>query len=81
MKATGIIRRIDELGRVVMPKELRRVLNIPAGTPLEFYVEEGNKIVLKKYEPDCIFCGDTEDVKEFSNKKVCKKCINKLQIV
>ena len=80
MKATGIVRKIDDLGRVVLPKELRNSFNLDSGTPLEIYTHEG-KIIFKKYEPDCVFCGETEDVKEYKHKKVCKKCINSLQII
>ena len=65
MKATGIVRKIDELGRIVLPIELRRNLNIDIKDPLEIYVEEG-MIILKKYEPSCIFCGDAHDVTSFA---------------
>jgi len=77
MKATGIVRKVDELGRVVIPVELRRTLNIDIKDPLEIYVD-GNQIILKKYEPTCIFCGEGKEVEEHMGKKVCKKCIMKL---
>lgn len=67
MKATGIVRKIDELGRVVLPKELRRTMEILEGTPMEIFVE-GEQIILKKYEPACIFCGDATTVTDFMGK-------------
>ena len=81
MKSTGIIRRVDELGRIVIPIEIRNQFNIVEKDPIEIYVE-GNSIVLKKYEPNCIFCGNTTDLVEYKNKLVCNKCsqqLNQLQ--
>lgn len=73
MKATGIIRRVDELGRVVIPIEIRNQFNIVEKDPIEIYVD-GSSIVLKKFEPNCIFCGSTKNLVEFKNKLVCEKC-------
>jgi len=78
MKSTGIVRKVDELGRVVLPIELRRNLNIAEKDSLEIYVD-GNSVILKKYEPDCIFCGDARDVISFKGKNVCKSCLKELQ--
>ncbi len=78
MKATGIVRKVDELGRIVLPIELRRNLNIDIKDPLEIYVD-GQFIMLKKYEPACIFCGDAKDVVEFNGKNVCKKCLEEIK--
>lgn len=81
MKATGIIRRVDELGRVVIPIEIRNQFNIVEKDPIEIYVD-GATIVLKKYEPNCIFCGNTENLVEYKDKLVCDKCskhLNNLQ--
>ena len=61
MKATGIVRKVDELGRIVLPIELRRTLNIRHEDPIEIFVD-GDYIMLKKYEPACIFCGNAKDV-------------------
>lgn len=80
MKATGIIRRVDELGRVVIPIEIRNQFNIVEKDPIEIYVNDSS-IVLKKYEPNCIFCGSTDDLIEYSGKLVCKKCTEKLNIL
>ena len=77
MKATGIVRKVDELGRVVIPIELRNKFDIKIKDPIEIFVES-NSIVLRKYEPNCIFCGSTKDLVEHNGKLVCKKCIEKL---
>ena len=77
MKSTGMIRRVDELGRVVIPKEIRNKLDIQEKDPLEIYVQE-DCIILKKYESNCIFCGNTKDLTEYKEKLICKKCLNEL---
>ena len=77
MKATGIIRRVDELGRVVIPIEIRNQFNIVEKDPIEIYVNDSS-IVLKKYEPNCIFCGSTEELVEYKNKLVCGNCSKQL---
>ena len=77
MKSTGIIRRVDELGRIVIPIELRNKLKIAEKDPIEIYVE-GSCIVLKKYEPNCIFCGNTKNLVEYKDKLVCDKCIKSI---
>lgn len=77
MKSTGIVRRVDELGRVVLPIELRRTLNISDKDSLEIYVD-GEKIVLKKYEPACIFCGNAESIETYRGKNVCQTCLKDL---
>lgn len=78
MKSTGIVRKVDELGRVVIPIELRRTLQIEQKDALEIYVD-GERIVLKKYEPACVFCGDAADVHHFRGKNVCTNCLNEIQ--
>lgn len=78
MKSTGIVRKVDELGRVVIPIELRRTLDIAEKDALEIYVD-GDKIILRKYEPACIFCGNAQDVENFKGKNVCRHCIELLQ--
>lgn len=78
MKSTGIVRRVDELGRIVLPIELRRNFNINVRDSLEIYVE-GDTIVLKKYEPACIFCGEVNNIVNFQGKNVCPKCIADMQ--
>ncbi len=78
MKATGIVRKVDELGRIVLPIELRRTLDIEIKDPLEIFVD-GDRIILKKYTPACIFCGSASDVKRIKEKNVCAECINELK--
>lgn len=78
MKSTGVVRKVDELGRIVIPIELRRTLNIEEKDPLEIYVD-GEQILLKKYQPACIFCGDARDVIDIKGKKVCKKCLKDIR--
>ncbi|WP_031516403.1 AbrB/MazE/SpoVT family DNA-binding domain-containing protein [Desulfofalx alkaliphila] len=75
MKSTGIVRKVDELGRVVIPIELRRTLGIEEKDALEIYVDN-EKIILRKYEPACVFCGNASDVFVFNGKQVCKDCAN-----
>lgn len=73
MKSTGIVRKVDELGRVVIPIELRRTMGIDEKDALEIYVDN-EKIILKKYEPACIFCGNATDIQDYRGKRVCKEC-------
>ena len=77
MKSTGVVRQLDTLGRIVIPIELRRTMGIATKDSIEIFVE-GDQIILKKYQPCCIFCGDGADVTLFRGKKVCKKCIAEL---
>lgn len=79
MKSTGIVRKVDELGRVVIPIELRRTLGIGEKDALEIYVD-GERIMLKKYEPACIFCGNAENVVYFKGKIVCNSCVSEIPI-
>ena len=78
MKSTGIVRKVDELGRIVLPIELRRMLDIEEKDPLEIYVKESS-VILKKYEPSCIFCDNTEDLVNFNGKNVCPRCLEELK--
>ena len=77
MKSTGIIRRMDELGRVVIPIEIRNQFNIAEKDPIEIYVD-GSSIVLKKFEPNCIFCRNTKNLLEYQGKLICKDCSKKI---
>ena len=78
MKSTGIVRKVDELGRIVIPIELRRNLDIEEKDPLEIYVNE-DTIVLKKHESTCIFCGAVKNVTTYKDKNVCSNCIRQLE--
>ena len=77
MKSTGIIRRVDELGRVVIPIEIRNQFNIVEKDPIEIYVQ-GGSIVLKKFEPNCIFCGNNQDLLSYHDKLICTECAEKI---
>ena len=77
MKSTGIVRKVDELGRIVLPIELRRTLDIEVKDALEIYVD-GSQIILKKYEPACIFCGNAKNVIHFKGRNLCEDCLKEL---
>ncbi|GKS14742.1 AbrB family transcriptional regulator [Paenibacillus chitinolyticus] len=74
IKSTGMVRNVDSLGRIVLPKELRRTLGMPVNEPLEIFVE-GDRIILKKYAPGCILCGNIEGIQAFRDKAVCSSCL------
>ena len=78
MKSTGIVRKVDELGRIVLPIELRRTLEIAERDSLEIYVE-GSTIILKKYEPACVFCADAKDVVNYKGRNICRKCLDEMK--
>ncbi len=78
MKATGIVRPVDPLGRVVIPVELRRNLGIKTDDSLEIFVD-GDYIMLKKYEPACVFCGNVKDVVSVHGKNICRNCIEEMK--
>ena len=74
MKATGIVRKVDQLGRIVLPKELRRMLDIKDRDEVEIYMQE-DMIILKKYEQGCVLCGSMEKGLIVNDKKVCSRCV------
>ena len=78
MKSTGIVRKVDELGRIVLPIEMRRTLDIGEKDALEIYVE-GSSVILKKYKPSCVFCDATKDITVFTGKNICPKCLKELK--
>ena len=78
VKSTGIVRKVDELGRIVLPIEMRRTLDIAEKDALEIYVE-GSSVILKKYKPSCIFCDASKDITVFKGKNVCPKCLKELK--
>lgn len=80
MKSTGIVRKVDELGRIVLPIELRRTLDIAEKDSLEIYVDE-DMIILRKYQPACVFCDKAKDVVVYKGKNVCKDCLEELKKV
>ena len=78
MKSTGVVRRVDELGRIVLPAELRKSMDIQIKDALEIFTE-GDRIILQKYHPACVFCDEARDVFVFRGKNVCAKCAKALQ--
>ena len=78
MKTTGMIRQLDALGRVVLPIELRRTLDINTRDMLEILVE-GNSIILRKYEPNCLFCGSSSGLTPYKDKQICKRCLSEIK--
>lgn len=78
MKSTGMVRKVDELGRVVIPIELRRTLDINVKDALEIFTE-GQQIIMKKYESSCVFCNSTDDLVQYQGKLICKECLAEIQ--
>ena len=78
MKATGIVRCVDELGRVVIPKGIRTKTGMTEGTPIEFYVEDG-KVILTKFQNSCVFCGSEDELVEVKERSVCKSCLAQIK--
>ena len=77
MKSTGIIRKVDDLGRIVLPIELRRTLDIAERDELEIYMEN-DRIILQKFEPACVFCGSSRSLISYRRKNVCQDCVKKM---
>lgn len=78
MKAIGSVRKIDEFGRVVIPKDLRKSFDLEEGDSVEVFTE-GDSIILRKYMPFCVFCGSSEDLTPYEGKNICSSCIKKIQ--
>lgn len=78
MKDTGVVRKIDPLGRLVIPIEVRRELGLNENEPVEMYVEN-KRVIIEKYNPSCLICGETENVKKINEKSICDSCINKIK--
>ena len=78
MKTTGVIRQLDSLGRIVLPIELRRTLDIKTKDMLEILVE-GNSVILRKYEPNCHFCGSSSGLTPYKDKMICKRCLAEIK--
>lgn len=79
IKSIGIVRKVDELGRIVLPIELRRTLGIGEKDALEIFVDQ-EAIILKKYEPACVFCGDASQVQIYKGKNVCHECAQAMSL-
>jgi AbrB family transcriptional regulator, transcriptional pleiotropic regulator of transition state genes len=79
MKSVGIVRKIDQIGRIVLPVGLRQTLEIKDNDGLEIFTDK-DRIILRKYKPTCLFCGDNDEVKQFKGKNVCKKCLSTIRL-
>jgi AbrB family transcriptional regulator, transcriptional pleiotropic regulator of transition state genes len=77
LRRTGVARKVDQLGRVVLPAEIRRHFDISPGDLIEIAVES-DAILLTKVENRCVFCGETASLSEFSGKLFCRECLNRL---
>ena len=78
MKSTGAVKRIDELGRIVLPKNVRVPMNMNTGDSVEIFTD-GDTIILKKFQMACVFCGDAENVVTFGDKRICGACLEKIK--
>jgi len=78
LKSTGIVRKVDELGRIVLPKELRQTLNIRERDPIEIFVDNSS-IVLQKYEPACMFCNNTNGMVQYKGRNICQECLRAIE--
>ncbi len=78
MKSTGVVRKVDELGRVVLPISIRQTMDINEKDPLEIFIDE-NRIILQKYHPACVFCNNADRIVYFNNKRICQDCLEKIK--
>ena len=78
MKSTGMVRKIDELGRIVMPAEIRQTLGLEVRDAMEIFID-GERVILQKYQPSCIFCTNADDLIDFGGKRICPECLAKLK--
>ena len=78
MKPTGVVRKVDELGRIVLPISIIQTMEISSGDVLEIFTDEG-KIILQKYQPACVFCNRADDIVYFSGKRICERCLVKIK--
>lgn len=77
MKPAGVVRKVDQLGRIVLPKSLRKRYQMNEGDPVEILVQ-GDHIILERYRPKCVFCGSMEEVSEFKDRTICKQCLTEM---
>ncbi|MNI69393.1 putative transition state regulator Abh [compost metagenome] len=74
MKPAGVVRKVDQLGRIVLPKSLRKRYQMNEGDPVEILVQ-GDHIILERYRPKCVFCGSMEQVNDFKERSICNQCL------
>ncbi len=80
MKPAGVVRKVDQLGRIVLPKSLRKRYQMNEGDPVEILVS-GDHIILERYRPRCVFCGSMEQVSEFKERHICGECLGEMQVI
>lgn len=78
MKSLGMVRKIDELGRIVLPIEIRRMLDIKPGDGVEMFSDK-DRIILQKYAPSCLFCGEADDIVTYKDKRICSACLEAIK--
>ena len=78
MKSTGMVRKVDELGRIVLPAEIRQSMDIQVRDSLEIFTDDG-RIILQKYQPSCIFCKNVDQIVYYQEKRICRECLDKLK--
>ena len=78
MKSTGVVRKVDELGRIVLPISIRQTMDIKEKDPLEIFTDD-NRIILQKYHPACVFCNNADRVVYFNNQRICEDCLEKIK--
>lgn len=78
MKSTGVVRKVDELGRIVLPISIRQTMDINEKDPLEIFIDD-NRIILQKYHPACVFCNNADRIVYFNNKRICQDCLEKIK--
>ena len=79
MRSLAMVRKIDELGRIVLPRELRAMMDLNPKDGVEIFADGNSRIILQKYLPACVFCGEAKDVIVYNEKKICKKCLSEIQ--
>ena len=78
MKSTGFVKKIDDLGRILIPKEIRSSMELDNKDSLEIFIES-DRIILQKYQPSCIFCKNADNVVFFEGRRICAECLSKLK--
>ena len=78
MKSTGVVRKVDELGRIVLPIEIRKMMDINVRDAVEIFTD-GDRIVLQKYQPSCVFCANADNIVFFNGKRICEDCLKKIK--
>ncbi len=78
MKSTGVVRKVDELGRIVLPIEIRKTMDIKEKDAIEIFTD-ADRIILQKYQPACMFCNNADNIVYFNGKRICTSCIEKIK--